>query len=82
MSVLDGASRGGDGGGLSPTSGARGLLAGRRDNPTARLPNAAGPPPRPLFLDAGTKPPPLEGLVPHEIIVCGWRESAARRRVS
>lgn len=70
MSAQGGASRGGEGGGLRvqswgflvPADDVRILL---RPYPEESA-NAAGPPPLLLALDAGTNPPPLEGLMAHE----------------
>lgn len=55
-----------------------GLRRPYRELARARSPNAPGPPARPLFFDAGTKPPPLEGLKAHEAIVQTPREKGDR----
>lgn len=68
MSAQGGASRGGDGGGLRvqsraflvPADDVRSLLRPYPDE------SGNGPPPLLLALDAGTNPPPLEGLMAHE----------------
>ena len=81
MSALGGASRGGDGGGLRvqsrvflvPADDVRSLLRPYPDESG----NAAGPPPLLLALDAGTNPPPLEGLMAHDKMLQAHRQRPA-----
>lgn len=83
MSAQGGAPRGGEGGGLRVQS-IRGFLIPADDDVRSLLrpypdasANTAGPPLLLLALDAGTNPPPLEGLMAREKSPQGQQQQSA-----